>query len=438
MAKFLIVSCLAETVGLAIRLMAEGHEVFYYVHSEGEKDCGDGFLNKVDDWREHVEWADLNFFDDVRQKGKGEAVYDSGRWYLEVKEKAPDKLVIGGHPDVARLENDRMYAQEVLEQVGAPVVPMHRFTSFEEAVRFVEENGGGWAIKHNSQVDRDAGGVFFEPEEVVEFLEWLEENWQEVGSGQPVDFVLQQAVKGTELAVTCFFDGEKFRREACYVNQEEKKELAGGIGRSTGQMGEIGLVVPDARLFNEILAKVESFFVEKGYCGFVDINCIITDDDIPVPLEFTCGRPGYPTLYSFCELLDEPVGEFLIRMVRRDPAPAKLRDDVVCTVVLATGTFPDQHPTRNKAAVVHNLEKVGLRHVWLSEVRWEDGKVRGAGELGYLAVVTGSGPDIGIATARAYERLDQIKVTPFAKYRMDIGIRAMREFPALAARGWLS
>lgn len=802
MAKFLIVSALAETVGLAIRLMAEGHEVLYYIHSKGEKDCGDGFLNKVEDWREHVEEADLVFFDDVRQKGRGESVYDSGNWYLEVKEKYPDKLILGGHPDVARLENDRMYAQEVLAQVGVQVVPMHRFTSFEEARRFVQENGGGWAVKHSSQVDRDANGVFFEPEKVVEFLEWLEENWQEVGNNQPVDFVLQQAVRGIEFAVTCFFDGERFRSEACYLNQEEKKLLDGGHGPSTGQMGEVGLIVPNARLFGEVLAKIEPYLRERGYCGFADVNCIITEDDVPVPLEFTCysedtevltkqgwkafldltmddevatlnpqthhleyqkptrlisyrykgkmihftgngtthsaidllvtpdhevyylpmhrkeyvwrqakdvgpghlkrtakwvgrfqdvfvipgyteerhyvadryttkkgevhriehpaicvpmadwmfflglyisegnlggwcsdglpsqvvinqekkdnisaivnrladfpvpyyvrsdgivfsskslaltlqklvpgyaherrvprdvldlppvyleellnglmlgdgsihkrtgqrtyyttskgladdvqelllkigrigiirkhrrgrgsianicqkeytrnrdlyviserkvkldawidrrnkkvvdydgwvycctvpnhvifvrrngkpvfcgncGRPGYPTLYSFCELLAEPVGEFLLRMAQRDPAPVRYRKGYVCTLILATGTFPDQHPTRNKTAVIHNLDKVGLRHVWLSEARWENGKVRGAGELGYLAVVTGSGLSIGEAATRAYDTISQLKVTPYEKYRTDIGLRALREFPILAAGGWL-
>ena len=441
MAKFLFVSALGEAVGLAIRLMAEGHEVRFYIHTDAEKDIGDGFLEKVNDWREHVEWCDVLFFDDVPQKSEDESKYDSSKWYMEVREKYPNKIIIGGgHPNVSKLENDRMFAYKTLQQIGVPTVPMERFTNFDDAKKFVQENGGGWAIKHNSQVDRDLAGVFFEPDEVIEFLDWLEENWKELAEGKPVDFVLQQAVKGVEFAVTSFFDGEKFREDFCYLNQEEKKELDGGLGRSTGQMGEIGIIIPRARLFRETLQKVEPLLREWGYVGFADLNCIVTgpDPEDIVPLEFTIGRPGYPTVFSIGELLAEPYGEFFIRLAQKDPNPVRYKEGFVCTLVLTTGTFPDQHPTRNKTAVVHGLDKTGLRHVWLCETRWDDGKVKGAGDMGYLAVITGSGWTIEEARARAYNTISQLSVTPYAKYRLDIGIRAMEEFPQLAQWRWLS
>jgi phosphoribosylamine--glycine ligase len=439
MAKFLIVSCLGESVGLAIRLMAEGHEVLYYIHEKAEADCGDGFLNKVDDWRDHIEEADVVFFDDLDQKHKGETAYKSSAWSLEVREKYPDKLVIGGgHPDVAKLENDRMFAQEIMQQYGIPTVPMERFTSFADARKFIEENGGGWALKHNSQVDRDLAHVSKDPEDMIEFLDWLEKNWKDLGNGQPVDFVLQQAVDGIEFAVTAFFDGQHFRSEACYLNQEEKKELNGGNGRSTGQMGEIGFVVPNARLFQETLAKIEPFLQDKQYIGWADCNCIVAGPNQVVPLEFTIARPGYPTLYSWCELLAEPVGDWLIRMAQGDQAPIRAYPAINCTVVIATGTFPDQHPTRNKLAIIHGLDRVGLRHVWLAEAHWEDGKVYGAGEMGYLAVVTAKGNTIPEAAANAYKIVDEIEVVPYKKIRTDIGERAMQEFPQLYQWNWLS
>jgi len=436
-AKILIVSCLAESCAMGIRLKAEGHEVLMYVHEKAEADCGDGFLEKVDDWREHVDWADLIFFDDLDQKHPGESAYRSSEWSMEVREKYPGKLVIGGgHPDVAKLENDRMFAQEVMEQYGIPTVPMHRFTSFEDARKFVDENGGAWALKHQNQVDRDAATVCDKPEDMIEFLDFLEKNWKELGNNQSVDFVLQEKADGIELACTCFFDGTRFRPECCYLNQEEKKELNGGLGRSTGQMGEIGLVVPDARLYQATLAKIEPFLQEKGYCGFIDLNCIVNENQV-IPLEFTA-RPGYPTLFSFLELLAEPVGEWLIRMAQQDPSPIRMHPAVNCTLVLATGSFPDQHLTRNKLAIVHGLENTGLRHVWLCETRWEDGKVYGAGVMGYLAVITNKGNSIPEAAENAYGIIEQIKVIPFEKYRLDIGKRAAEEFPQLWRWNWLS
>lgn len=436
MARFLIVSALAETVGIAVRLVAEGHSVKYYVHMPGERDCGDGLLEKVSSWREHVAEADLVFFDDVRQKGEAGSAYDAGKWFLEVKKEFPGKLVIGGAPETARLENDRVFGQEVLQQLGVPVVEMKKFTSFSDARKYVEETGKGYAVKHNEQVDRDLTAAFKTPEETIEFLEWLEEVWSELGGGKPVNFVLQETVQGVEIAVTCFFDGERFRSEACYVNQEIKKEMDGDLGRSTGQTGEVGLFLPQPKLFHAVLAPMELWLREQGYCTWLDVNCIVNQESV-VPLEFTA-RPGYPSVYTFCELLNEPVGEFLLRMAARDQQPITYKNAVGVAVVLTSGTFPDQHPTRNKLAVIHGLEKTGLRHVWLNEARWDGKRVRGAGELGYHAVVTGSGATIQEAAGMCYNALEQIKIVPFTRYRTDVGKKAEETFPLLFRWGWLS
>lgn len=441
MANFLIVSCLAEANALGIRLMGEGHQVKVYIHEKSEKDCGDGLLEKVNNWQENIDWADVIFFDDIDQKHKGESAYKSSEWSQQVREQYPDKLVIGGgHEDIHRLENDRIFAQEVMQQCGIPIVEMHRFTSFDDAKKFVEENGDkGWAVKHNNQVDRDAAGVFKTGEETIEFLDFLNKNWKELGNGEPPDFVLQERVEGIEIAVTAFFDGMHFRPETCYINQEEKKELTGGIGRSTGQMGEIGLIIPNARLFQETLLKLEPFYQNKGYIGWADCNCIVNEQRI-VPLELTTGRPGYPTLFSFLNLLNEPVGEWLIRMARQDQNPVQMLPMCNCTLVLTTGTFPDQHPTRNKMAIIHGLEKTGLRNVWLCECKYdaEEDKITGAGVMGYLAVITGKGGNIPEAVQNAYEVIEQIDVIPYKKLRYDIGVRAMNEFPKLLEWGWLS
>lgn len=438
MAKFLFISCLAESVGLAIRIMSEGHEVLYYIHSKDEKDCGDGFLPKVDDWRKEVKNADIVFFDDVDQKQEGESAYKPTAWAQEIRDKYPDKLIIGGgHKEVHQLENDRMFAQKVLQEAGVPVVPMERFTSFDEAKKFVQKSKNGWALKHNSQVNRNLAHISKTPEDMIDFLDWLNSNWKDLSDGHEVDFVLQQTVDGVEFAVTAFFDGTHFRPEACYLNQEEKRLLNGGLGPTTGQMGEIGFIAPNARLFQETLAKIEPFLQDKQYVGFADCNCIVTGPNEIVPLEFTIGRPGYPTVDSWSELLAEPVGDWLIRMARQDPNPIRMHNAVNCTVVIATGTFPEEHPTRNKLAFIEGLDKTGLRHVWLGEVRWNNGKVYGAGNCGYTAVVTAKGDSIPDAAVNAYDIANDLEVVPYKIMRTDIGIRAMKEFSKLNEWGWL-
>lgn len=286
--NILIISALADSSGLGVRLKAEGHNVLYYIHSEAEKETCDGILDKVEDWREHVEESDMVIFDDVDQKEPGESAYQGGKWYEEMREKYLDKAIIGGSSWASKLENDRMFGQGVLQACAVPTVPMHRFTDFDDAIGFVSKEGGGWALKHNGQVNRALAHVSFDPEDMQEYLEWLDEHWQVLAPGHKPDFVLQQAIKGLELAVTCFFDGEKFRPETCYLNREIKRFMPGDYGPPTGQMGEVGIAIPNARLFQVMLKPLEGVLRENGFCQFIDVNCIVASPDTVVPLEFTC------------------------------------------------------------------------------------------------------------------------------------------------------
>lgn len=782
--NFLIVSAVAEGIGLAVRLQLEGHSVKMYINSEEERDVGDGLVEKVNDWEKEVDWADLVFFDDCDQSHKGEKPYTSGKWSEQLKKEG--KLVIGGgHPDVAKLENDRMYGMEMLKKYKAPVPELYHFTSFDKAKAFLKKIGGDWALKHQNQVDRDASTVG-SAIEVIEFMEYLNKNWAELGDGNPVNFVLQPKAEGIEIAATAFFDGERFRKEAIYLNQEIKKELNGDLGRSTGQMGEIGIMKNNPKLFRDALAKIEPFLREKGLCGFIDLNTIVSGNKL-TPIEFTCYdeqteiltksgwkhfkdlqytdevatlnpdtdiieyhkpvniinkhydgemisfgnhgashtsldllvtpdhsmyfkpihknnwefrradqvtagsfkrtakwegvdkeyfslpgyteqhylgrsrtihpiehpaieipmddwlfflglyvsegsmgcheyvvnisqspgkkkdvmrswlnrfpfnvrendhgfeiasaqltrwiknncrgncsdkfipqefkelppkrlsvlfdglmlgdgsvhkrtqqrsfyttsriladdvqeiilktgnvatisvkqvagtemtvngktykrrhngycvkertvkvspyvdkriigrkqysgnvycctvpnhiiyvrrngkpvwcgncRPGYPTFFSFMNLLDEPIGEWLIRMAKKDNKPIKTSKAYNCTVVLTSATFPDQNPKRAKMCIIHGLDKVDLKNVWLCETRVDEGKIMGAGTMGYLAVVTTRGVNIPQSAVKAYNILGNIKVTPYKKIRTDIGEKAKKEFPKITS--WL-
>src|SRR5690349_24131940 len=51
---------------LAWRLKQEGYNVRFYVQSKSDRELYDGFLEKVDEWEPHKDWADLIIIDDVR------------------------------------------------------------------------------------------------------------------------------------------------------------------------------------------------------------------------------------------------------------------------------------------------------------------------------------------------------------------------------------
>jgi len=430
--KFLFISALAESHALALRLLSEGHDVKYYIHSKTEADVGDGLVPKVKNWLPWVKWADIVVVDDVAQKT------DAGQFpgsEIAVKLRKAGKKVIGGTPLGDKLENDRLFAQQVFQQLGLDVVETARFTSFEAAKRFVQKYGGGWAVKHNEQVPRELNAVFWEPEEVIGFLDWLDEVYSDITKSKKVDFILQRAVKGIEIAVTAFFDGKQFVPNSIYVNREVKKMMNEDEGPPTGQVGEIGRFVGDCKLFRETVAKLAPILAEGGYCTWIDLNCIVTRDKV-VPLEATA-RMGYPTVFAFTHGLQMPLGEFFASVVSGEGKPIQVSRDWIATVVVAGGTFPHEDPEKNKYLLIEGLEDNEGWRIHPNEVRFERGQYRGAGSMGYAAVVTAKGKTIESAAENAYEIARKIKVVPFRKIRTDIEKKPAEGYPKLLEWGWL-
>ena len=69
-ANFLFVSADAALItDLAWQVWREGHDVKYYVEAESDREIGDGFVPKTEDWRAEVDWADVVVFDDIWVSG---------------------------------------------------------------------------------------------------------------------------------------------------------------------------------------------------------------------------------------------------------------------------------------------------------------------------------------------------------------------------------
>jgi phosphoribosylamine--glycine ligase len=133
--KFLFVSYGGLISDIAWRVATEGNEVRYHISDPAEKDIGDGFVPKVDEWESHVDWADVVVFDDVL--GHGE---------LADKLRKQGKAVVGGTPYTDRLEDDRTFGQEELKKHGVSIIPFQEFTDFDSAIAYVEEHPAPYVI----------------------------------------------------------------------------------------------------------------------------------------------------------------------------------------------------------------------------------------------------------------------------------------------------
>jgi len=416
--NFLFLSLDAALIGdVARQVHEEGHEVRYYIEAESDREIADGFVPKTDDWRAEVDWADVVVFDDV---WVGDEV---GTGALAEELRAEGKAVVGGTPNTDRLEDDRGYAMDVLEDHGVATLDHREFTDFGAAIEHVRTNPAPYVVKPLGEVQNvkrllyvgrdDDGG------DVVDVLRAYEKAWGHRMKG----FQLQRRVQGVEIAVCGFFDGSGFV-EPINFNFEHKKLFPGNIGPSTGEMGTSAFWASRNRLFEETLGKLEGWLADEGYVGSIDLNCIVDGEGI-YPLEFT-PRFGYPTIVLQTASMTTPTGEFLSDLAHGTDPELETHGGYQVAIRVCVPPFPfDDDRTfdensRNAAVVFDDPEVRDGIHI--EDTKHVDGQWRVAGTSGIACIATGEGETMREAQAAAYERVDGITI-PNMYYRDDIGER---------------
>lgn len=266
--NFLFISLDGLISDIAWQVVKEGHEVRYYIDNEQERDIADGFVPKIDDWESEVDWADIIVFDDVLGQG-----------VIADRLRKEGKLVVGGTAYTDKLEDDRTFGQEELKKAGIPIIPYREFFDFEEAIKFVQDNPGKYAIKPSGEAQNIKRLLFVGDEDdgrdVIQVLDAYKRVWNE----RIKCFQLQRRAVGVEVAVGAFFNGKEYITPI-NVNFEHKKLLPGNLGPSTGEMGTMMYWSEPNRIFNATLKKLEGKLAEEGYVGYLDLNCIVNNNGI--------------------------------------------------------------------------------------------------------------------------------------------------------------
>src|SRR4051812_11791435 len=126
--RFLFVSRFALIHALALQVKKEGHDVRYAILSKPDRIVGDGFVEKVENWEEHKDWAEIIVFDDS----------DFGDICERLRKEG--KAVIGGTRYSDKLEFDRDFATEEMKGAGLTTLPSWEFEGFDAAIEFVKAN----------------------------------------------------------------------------------------------------------------------------------------------------------------------------------------------------------------------------------------------------------------------------------------------------------
>ena len=412
------------SIDLAYKLTLEENDVRFYIQSQTEKDVGDGFVQKVSSWEDHVEWADVIVFDDI------------GFGKIADKLRSEGKSVIGGSTYTDKLENEREFGQQEMAKSGVSVLPSWNFSNFDEAIEFVKGNPGRYVIKPSGKAQNEKELLFVGQEEdgndVIDVLTHYKKTW----SAKIKIFQIQKFASGVEVGVGAFFNGKEFA-SPINVNFEHKRLFPGDIGPSTGEMGTSMLWTSKNKIFELTLEKMRPKLQESGYVGYIDINCIANARGI-YPLEFT-SRFGYPTISIQMEGVIGDWGRFLVQLAGHEQVELRTKRGFQVGVVIAIPPFPfnDERTFKKyseEAAVL--FKKKNFDGVHLGEVKKDENDWRIAGRSGYCLVVTGSGNTTEEARSQAYGRVANIMI-PNMFYRTDIGTRWTRDSDLLLSLGYL-
>src|SRR3989344_753288 len=411
--KFLFVSLESLSGDLAWTLKKEGHEVKAYIKAKSDQDVYNGFVDKVDNWESHKDWADVIIFDDVEFGEIADKLRRNG------------KLVIGGSTYTDKLEMDRDFGQTEMKKYGINILPQWQFTNYDEAIAFIEKNPERYVFKPSGNVPSSGKELSFlgQEEDGKDLLELLKQNKSLWVKKVPV-FQLQKFVSGVEIAVGAFFNGKEFILPI-NVNFEHKRVFPGDIGPFTGEMGTLMFWSEPNKLFKMTLEKMKPALIESGYVGYIDINCIVNGKGI-YPLEWTT-RFGYPTIQIQLEGILTPTGEWLYKLAFGENFELKTQKGFQLGVRILVPTFFASAGDKELIEIYRDLpilfKKPGnLDGIHIEDIKTEDSVWRIAGDSGCLLVVTGSGTTVNEARHQAYTRIKNIMIQNMF-YRTDIGLK---------------
>lgn len=432
--KLLVVDTYGECcLGWLMKCQDAGHQVRWYIAESKNHHYGKGLVKRVDDWREHMGWADLVFTPDNLK-----FLRELDAW----RKRDPRKMIIAPSVEAAAWETDRLLGMDIMRKAGIEVPACREFKDYDQAIAYVKKEDRAFVSKPcGNETDKSLSYVSKSPADMVYMLE----RWKKA-SKLKGSFILQEKIKGTEIAVGAwhgpagFMDGRE-------VNFEHKKLMPGDHGPNTGEMGTVMQYVKNDKLSDRLLKPLAKMLERMAYVGNIDVNAICDEDGDLWPLEFTM-RPGWPAFNIQQSLIVGDPAEWMADLWEGQTKGPWDYDKIAVGVVMAIPDFPYSHATQKEVVgmPVYGLDDVDMANVQLCQCMLGeapldvDGKVAhgpaivSAGD--YILVATGVADTVHDARRKVYNTLGKISMPGSPFYRDDIGERLRDELPKVQEHGY--
>lgn len=331
--------------------------------------------------------------------------------------------LFGPNAAAARLEGDKRFAKELMEQAGIPTARFAAFTDVDSAVNYVEQGKSPVVVKAAGLAAGKGVVVATSRTMAVAAVRAMLVDGQFGSAGRTV--VIEEYLEGEEASLMAFCDG---RQVLPMLPAQDHKRLADGdCGPNTGGMGAYApapvvtsSIVEQVRatVFEPLLATLTRQGIE--YRGVIYAGLMLTASG-PRVLEFNC-RFGDPETQGVLPLLQTDLAELATACVEGRLSRMSARwstRSALCVVAAASG-YPGMYPR----GMPISGDDVGTDDVIVfhAGTEMQGGKVVANG--GRVLGVTGIGDTLLQARERAYAALSRVRFDGMV-YRTDIGVRGL-------------
>jgi len=339
--------------------------------------------------------------------------------------EAAGLTIFGARQNAALIEASKAFSKELMRKYAVPTAFYEVFTEIEPALAYIDRHGAPIVVKADGLAAGKGVIVARSAAEAKEAVRDMLSGNAFGAAGSRV--VVEEFLEGEEASFLAFTDGKNIIPLASA--QDHKPVFDDDQGLNTGGMGAYSpapVVTPAVheQAMNEVLRRTVDGMAAEGrpYRGVLYAGLMIKDGQVKT-LEFNA-RFGDPECQPLLMRLKSDLVPVLLACARGDLSGIELEwhDQAAVCVVMASGGYPGDYAKGfpieglDRAAAIDDLV---VFHAGTAE---QGGHIVNSG--GRVLGVTGRGPTVAAAIAKAYQGVKAIRWEG-AHYRTDIGRKAL-------------
>lgn len=419
-----------------LRLMAEGHDVDYFLSKTDYEDVLSGLIpapKKLSlDHRRTVKGYGYPSY-----KGYDLSLFDLTGRAKQADSSQAEAPTIGDGSFEHMLEDDREAGIQCMEQCAIKVPPYKRFGTPAEAKPFIVKEDRRYVYKPftlgSDMQDVATTYVAKDAEDMLKVIDQL------FSISKNAPFILQEFIEGTEASVAGFFNGTDFYQITCTL--EEKKFMNDNKGPNTGCSGNLVFALSEeSKLYRDGLKKSIPMLQAAGFTGMIDLNTIVTMDKA-FGLEWT-PRFGYLADATIAAMYGRGYGELLRRTATGEIPELKWTGTFGVSVTLTIPPYPTEIrlPKAKDVPIAgidpEDIEQLQLIYMYDAMLAKDKKSLITSGNYGFICAPTGIGGSLEEAAAACEKLVKQIQI-PNMQYRTDINKSTLKRYQFLESNGWL-